>query len=410
MKKLTLLLFLLYFSTIAVCQTETLCFGHMDTVTSLILNEARPFLIYVPDGASNEKSTRYPVVYLLDGDWHFSMVVGMLQQLSTVNGNTICPEMIVVGIPNTDRYRDLTPSHDAIFSPTTGGNEAFIAFLEKELIPAINSRYPVAPYRILMGHSLAGLTTMNTLVNHTGMFNAYVAIDPSMWWDRQSPLKSTHKALEEKRFDNTRLFLAIANNLPQGIDTSNIKSDTTPLTLNTRSALALANDLSNNKMNGLNTKIKYYETENHASVPLIAVYDALHFLFDFFPLKLSKKDYLEGGIGLPERISKHYENVSEKMGYKVNPSENTINTLGYNALMMKNYPQAELFFKMNLINYPTSFNVYDSYGDYFVAVDDKPNAIKMFTQSLSLFENQDTRKKLMELIPIDNPTQKPNDK
>ncbi len=85
--------------------------GTIDSLQSRILNEQRKVWIYVPDSWKPGSTQRYPVVYLLDGNGHFFSVVGMIQQLSQVNGNTICPEMIVVGIPNTDRTRDLTPSH-----------------------------------------------------------------------------------------------------------------------------------------------------------------------------------------------------------------------------------------------------------------------------------------------------------
>ena len=91
-------------------EKESIVIGKIDSVQSNILGENRKIWVHVPDGAANSKE-RLPVVYVLDGDGHFSSVVGMIQQLSTVNGNMMCPKMIVVGIPNTDRTRDLTPTH-----------------------------------------------------------------------------------------------------------------------------------------------------------------------------------------------------------------------------------------------------------------------------------------------------------
>src|SRR3954469_12086884 len=78
--------------------------GKIDSIDSKILHEKRKVWIYVPNSAQSDiyAPAKYPVVYLLDGDGHFYSVAGMIQQLSSVNGNTICPEMIVVGIPNTD--------------------------------------------------------------------------------------------------------------------------------------------------------------------------------------------------------------------------------------------------------------------------------------------------------------------
>ena len=100
--------------------------GSIDTIQSKILNESRRLWVHVPNMQPNS-GERFPVVYLLDGDAHFPSVVGMIQQLSTVNGNTVVPQMIVVGIPNTNRMRDLTPSKDLSMNEPnmSGGGDAF---------------------------------------------------------------------------------------------------------------------------------------------------------------------------------------------------------------------------------------------------------------------------------------------
>lgn len=141
-------------------------------------------------------------------------------------------------------------------------------------------------------------------------------------------------------------------------------------------------------------QVKYYNNENHGSVPLIATYDALQFIFNFYNLPLTKKDYAESSMSLAYRIENHYKNISEKMGYRINPSESTINTLGYNALFMKNIELAEYFFKLNVNNYPTGYNVYDSMGDYYMAVGNTEQAIIMYKKALTIYENMKTRKKL----------------
>ena len=181
MKKL--LFFALFTTFFANAQTDNkIVIGKIDSLNSKILGEKRKIRVSVPkdfSGATYAKK-RYPVVYLLDGDAHFSSVVGMIQQLSAVNGNSICPEMIVVGIPNTDRTRDLTPTHivsdppymDSTFSKNSGGNEKFMAFIEKELMPHIDSLYPTQPFKMLIRYSFGGLAVMNSLINHPKLFNA----------------------------------------------------------------------------------------------------------------------------------------------------------------------------------------------------------------------------------------------
>src|ERR1700742_152953 len=82
--------------------------GKIDSLYSKTLGEERKIWVHVPNGAPGGSKQRYPVVYLLDGDAHFPSVEGMIQQLTEVNGNTVFPNMILVGIPNTNRLRDLT--------------------------------------------------------------------------------------------------------------------------------------------------------------------------------------------------------------------------------------------------------------------------------------------------------------
>ena len=95
-------------------QTNQVVIGSKDIIYSKILNEQRKIWVYVPSSPSDtvffKQSYRYPVIYLLDAEWNFSSVASMIERLNS-GYFSVCPEMIVVGIPNTDRTRDLTPTH-----------------------------------------------------------------------------------------------------------------------------------------------------------------------------------------------------------------------------------------------------------------------------------------------------------
>jgi uncharacterized protein len=392
MKKHITIFLLSVITSFVSAQSNKIDIGIIDTIYSRILNEKRSVLIHEPDDFDLQK--KYPVVYLLDGDWHFVSVVGMLQQLSYINGNTICPEMIVVGIPVKDRYRDYTPTRDSAYSSTSGGYNNFISFVNNELIPHIDSTYPAAPYKMLIGHSLGGLMVMNTLIKTPEMFNAYVAIDPSMWWDNQILLKETKNILSSNNFENKRLFLAIANNMNRGMDTASVRKDITRNTLAIRSNLELSDILKANTNNELDFQTKYYINESHGSIPMIATYDAFHFIFDYYNFPMDKSDYANTTMALANRMEKHYNDVSNKMGYKINPSESIINTLGYNAIYLQNLSLAEYFFKLNINNYPDSYNAFDSMGDYYIAAGNNEQAIIMYKKALSIFDNVETKKKL----------------
>ncbi|RTY88005.1 alpha/beta hydrolase-fold protein [Flavobacterium sp. GT3R68] len=374
--------------------------GTINTIHSDILNEEREVLIYVPNSStrnSNDK-TRYPVLYLLDGYSFFHSVTGMVQYLSAISK---MPEMIVVAIVNTDRVRDLTPTHstswsngeqDAAHFKNSGGGEKFLSFVEKELIPYIDSHYKTEPYRMFVGHSLGGLTVVNALIKNPELFNSYVAIDPSIWWDNKSLMKQAAVVLKQKEYLGKKLFFASANTMNKEMDTMRVVKDTANSNLHVRDNLEFRELLKKNK-NKLDWKWKYYADDNHLSIPLIAEYDALRYFFKEYELP---KDLDDSSINAGY-IQNHYRNISEMLGYTVLPPQSTINFLGYNNLSGKRYDKAYGFFKMNIDNYPASANAFDSMGDYYMDKNDRKKAIESFEKALSLKEVSETRKKLEKL-------------
>jgi predicted alpha/beta superfamily hydrolase len=408
MKKIILMLILSILTNLVFAQgkveKENIVIGKTDSIQSKILGEQRKIWVHVPDGANQ----KYPVVYVLDGDRHFSSVVGMIQQLSTANGNMMCPKMIVVGIPNTDRTRDLTPTHidadlpmmDSISAKTSGGGEKFIAFMKKELMPYIEAKYPAAPYKILIGHSFGGLAVMQTFTHHTDLFNSYICIDPSMWWDKEKLLKQTQQVLAENNFEGKSIYLGIANTMEENMDIKKVEKDTSVDSKHIRSILKLQAAFEKNKQNGLKYRGKYYPDDTHDSAPLISEYDALRFFFDFFPLKLDTKDFTDSTGTLATKYQNHFTLLSQKMGYLIKPDKMEINYMGYYFLDRKIYKTAESLFKLNIENYTENFNVYESYGDYFIGIGDKVNAIIQLKKALSIMENEASRKKLSELEEI----------
>jgi predicted alpha/beta superfamily hydrolase len=384
--------------------------GKVDSVYSTALKEQRKVWVYTPDMTSfdHSKGHRYPVVYLLDGDGHFPSVVGLIQQLSQVNGNNVLPEMIVVGIPNTNRTRDLTPTHvisdppmmDSNFSQSSGGGEQFVSFIENELIPHIDSTYPTAPYKILIGHSFGGLTVMNVITNHTKLFNAYIAIDPSMWYDHERFLATTEKKLRDNHYEKIRLFVGIANTMPDGMTLEKMKGDKSSDTRHIRSIFELDRFLKTNTQNGLKYSSKYYGEDNHGSVPLASEYDGLRFIFDYHRINLNGKDFTDSTDAIVSKMRNHYGIISKELGYKVSPNELLVNSLGYGAMNNKNYARAEALFQMNIDNYPNSSNVYDSYGDLMIAEKDTVKARSYFEKALVVKENAFTRQKLNALKGI----------
>lgn len=141
-------------------------------------------------------------------------------------------------------------------------------------MPFIDKNYKTAPYKMLIGHSLGGLTVIDILTNFPEMFNAYIAIDPSMWYDNEKYLTNTVSKLPKMNMNDKRLFIGTANTLPEGMEFSQLKNDKSIETQHIRSIFKLDEFLKANT-NGLIYGSKYYENETHNSVPLISEYDGL---------------------------------------------------------------------------------------------------------------------------------------
>lgn len=156
-------------------------------LASRALGETRPVNVYTPPGYRASSTLRFPVLYMPDGglDEDFPHVVRTVDSLIALG---VIRPVIVVGIPNTERRRDLTGptrvASDSAIAKRVGGSAAFRRFIRDELMPAVRARYRTTDERSIVGESLAGLFVVETFLAEPTLFDHYVAFDPSLWWDR----------------------------------------------------------------------------------------------------------------------------------------------------------------------------------------------------------------------------------
>ncbi|MCU0322106.1 MAG: alpha/beta hydrolase-fold protein [Chitinophagaceae bacterium] len=370
---------------------EPISIGEKITFYSKTLNEDRKLWIYVPDKTAfqSDKEKKYPVMFVLDGESHFYATVGLVQQLSQANLNSILPEMIIVGIENTNRFRDLTPKLNS--------QSSFETFLSSELIPYINENYKAAPYRILVGHSLGGLLAINILTNQPDMFNAYLAIEPSMWFNNEQVLQQAISKLPNEKLYNRKLFVSIANTLPKNVSPNKALKDKTQETQHYRSIRKLDDFFKKDKVKGLTYTSNYYANENHNSVVLMSQYDGLKNLFNYYNSGLTEKDFQDSTATLVLKLRKHYATVTNELDYNVAPPEEFIHYLASDALSKKHYAKAEQLYLFNIENYPKSNKTLAAYADFLVVSKDLKGAEKFYTKSLQLKEDNNIRQKLNNL-------------
>ena len=371
-----------------------LTIGTVDSLKSTVLNgETRKFLVYTPPSYNDTVYTpqRYPVLYLLDGDAHFHSVTGLIQILGTgVNGTYAVPEMIVVAIPNTNRLRDMSPTKvtaglDGKPNPglaSSGGMANFLAMIKNELIPAVDSKYRTTPYRVFVGHSLGGITTIYALYTIPETFNAYVAIDPSLWWDNKVLLRQAKDHLSKDNYKDKVLFLGQANTL---------SPDDTTTNQHFNAMLQFNEVVEAYNTSGLRFGYKYYPADDHGSVPLITEYDALRFIFDGYKLNLAR------ALATPSYLPEHFKAVSARLGTPFQPSEAMVNTLAGFAVG-QDTAKAIQFYEMATQLYPKSYRSFDRLGTIYSAKGDKAKAIGYFQQSIALNPNNTfTASKLKQL-------------
>src|SRR5215813_4674245 len=181
---------------------------------STVLGEDRTVLIRIPPGYETN-NVKYPVLYMTDGDAHMGHTSATIEFL-TRNGRI--SDLIVVGVTNTDRTRDLTPVRSTAKNPagelqfpTSGGADNFLKFFETELIPEIEKQYRVQPYRIFAGHSLGGLFAIHAMISKPGLFNSYVAVSPSLQWADGEALKRAEEFFKNQKDMKVTLFMSIGN-------------------------------------------------------------------------------------------------------------------------------------------------------------------------------------------------------
>lgn len=350
--------------------------GKVDSLYSDILQESREIYIQMPDSYDPGSTQKYPVVYVLDGE-------SILDAASTVYSyywGGFMPEMIFIGISNLEnRDRDLLES-----------SSEFTSFLEKELIPFIESKYPVTTYRTLIGHSFGGLFTINTLLKHTDLFDNYLAIDPSLDRNDQELIKQSKEAFSSRSFKGKSLFISLGGQLHMQdyeITIDNVMNDSSEATLFARSNIEFTKTAEAFPQNELNLMWKYYPHDLHGTVPLPSIMDGLIFLFTWFQMEDTDK-FNNPDTPVEELlvvIRNREKKLQEHFGYKVPPyDEGLLIMLGYMSMDMDLLERSLTFFLLGIEYYPSSANAYDSLADYYLAQDDFENALKYVSKAYEL--------------------------
>lgn len=278
-----------------------------DSLYSEVLDEQRHVNILYPKNHKPDSGEKYAAIYLLDGPWNQELV-GTIRDFIRVEKHM--PPSIVVSIVNVDRNRDFLPSHNERV-PTSGGADKFLAFLQTELMPFMGENYPVNGEDILLGHSFGGVFTMYALLEEPELFDAYLAGDPSFWWDDGYMVDLAAEKLPSLEGHPSILFVAGRKDhhaySGMGID-------------------RMDSVLQIHKPDDLHWKSVAYENETHGTSRLKHAYDGLRYVYDGYGTMQVDFHPMNGIIQKEKPLTIWNASGSKTMHYTTDGSEPTLDS------------------------------------------------------------------------------------
>ncbi len=401
MRSILIIIFVI-FSTINVSFSQEINIGYKDSLQSTVLQENRPLSIYLPPSYFSKPRQNYPVLYILDGEYNFLYVSGILELQAGIAENI--PEMILVAISGkgSKNYKEnCKPYVQGI--QDSGNADQVLKFIEKELTPYIDSKYRTLDYKILAGHSIGGLFIINAALKKPTLFNNYIAISPALWWEENAINTVAKNIYESKSSIKTNVYVSLANEKGMGVEKFL-------------------------KLVGTEFQFKQFENENHNSVGAPTYEWALQ---DIFKMWKVNKTYFDSSKELKEykdKVSSYYNlslPVADGVLYNtviyilkdkdeelakvkaiIDESYPTskpylISLLASNYIKSKNYEQARKIIINGLNENPDSFELYEKLAEVDFRQEDMKQFKEDFQKAISLAKAQKVRKwRIDEIIDL----------
>jgi predicted alpha/beta superfamily hydrolase len=344
-------------------QADPVVIGTKFQIESQVLAETRTYWIHTPFKYKSGKDA-YPVLILQDPESEFTLATAAVDMLSE-NGRI--PPMIVVGIKNTNRTRDMTPSRPAkAFGESAGGADKFLTFIADELLPTVDRTYRTRPYRVLVGHSLGGLFAVYALMNRPDAFQGYIAISPSLWWDDQALVKASPPFFAAHKDLRADLYLSMGS---EGLDMLG-------------GAWKLSAVLEESKIPDLRWQFKRSPDEDHGTIPYLSMYEGLQAIFKGYriadPIELFDQAGLLG-------LERHYVEVSKRVGYPVEVPMSTYAGMAWELSSRDRFADAEAIGRKMLERDPTNTQTLSQLAEVASMQKDDARAIGYLTQALQSY-------------------------
>lgn len=357
---------------------------NIEKLQSKVLNEQREVVVQLPKSYAENPEKTFPVIYRLDGAVNLPLMNAVLESLQSENA---APEVIIVAIENTDRFRDLFPmANEDPYGPVGygGGGANFLSFITTELIPMVENKYRVHDFRVIAGGSAGGVFGLYALTQNPELFKAVIAYSPAVWWNYGAPAK------------NTVAFFKSSSQLDHYIYTS-IGNEPAPMRPYYDDMIL---GMQANHPAGLRWVNDAYAGVRHNLVTAASIFSAYHNLFLSAYLR---PEQFDGDI---QSIAKYYNRVSKQRGEKLEAPEWVIRELGYHYVRSQNYDKAIELFKHDIAKYPEMPDPYNGIAYGYEQMGEYKKALESVNKALELSTPQhdgyqvftDRQKRLQSLL------------
>jgi predicted alpha/beta superfamily hydrolase len=217
-------LFITVLTTLLILTQFSICFaqqkksdfviGDKISFESKVLHERKTIVVIPPYNYKDRPDEKFPVLYVLDPGNNLFSTFGIVNYYSDML--KIMPRMIIVGIVSNDREKDYLPAPSKDY-PTGGGADKFLRFIQSELVTLIDSTYPASSDRCIIGHSAGGLFAIYALENQPELFNSFICIDPSLWYDDHSCTSEMPGFLKKNQNIKKSIFISLSNEKGMGV-------------------------------------------------------------------------------------------------------------------------------------------------------------------------------------------------
>jgi predicted alpha/beta superfamily hydrolase len=339
------------------------------SINSSVLETERDYWVSLPSGY--DSSITYPVIYVLDAKWRFSITNALEKELSD-NGKI--PPHIVVGIISPNRRLDMTFSASRVrhtgeldtttYNPQNSGNGLkFLSFIEDELLEEVNQKYSTSGFNVLIGHSLGGYFCSYILPIQKS-FKSLQIYDPSIWYSDGEAIEHIDNNLSQET--GCIIFVSSSANIKKQFANHHKKIKKLNHSLNRYPAIR--------------SEYKNYKDEHHNSMYLHSFLDGMSMLYEGY--EINSFGY-QTNITV-SKIDDHFKKFSKIVQFEFTPPIDLYLTAGRIIFSQRKYKDCIEALEIYLDKNPNNPFALELIGDAYFYEGKKKQSLKHYSKAYEL--------------------------